>query len=330
MNAHCQVNPPSQTLAFILIPGFALTSFSLAVEALSVANSLAGKSLYRYRLYSSQDMSGPGMVTSFNGIPVQTETSFQQCEDADVILLCAYGKAALYENSALFRQLKHWHAQQRRLVSLSGGSFLLAKAGLLKQRSCTVAPELKPTFAELYPDIALQENLYSVSHRILSCAGGMSALDMLLYMIGKDHGREFAIRVSDQFLQDRIRSKEEILHSQRYLQLRMKSATLGAAVEVMENHLSEPCSIEQIAGKIGASIRSLEMTFQKYEQCSPGRYYLLLRLNCARKMLEETHLPISTIAQATGFASQSYFTKRFREQFQCPPGKARQKAKADW
>lgn len=311
-------------VGFILLPGFALTSFSLAVEALSVANLLSGQQAYDYRLFSGLRDIDSKQVLSSNGVPVQTEGHYSACGECDILFICAYQQVARHDDPQLFSMLRRHGKQGGRFASLSSGSFILARAGLLKGLSCTLVGEQQATFAELYPTIPLQENLYTVTGNVLSCAGGMSALDMLLYIIGQDHGREFAYQVSHQFLQDRVRTQEEIMHSQRYLQLRMKSATLGAAIEVMEANLEHPYSIEQLAMKIGTSCRALEMAFKRHEDTTPSRYYLQLRLASAKRMLEETNLPISTIAQAAGFTSQSYFTKRFKEIYQLPPREVRQ------
>lgn len=310
-------------VAFILLPGFALTSFSLAVEALSVANRIAGQTIYDYRLYSAAHDEALTVVTSSDGIPIQTHAHFSQCQTCDTLFLCAYQQAPKYENAALFQKLKRLFRKQCRLASLSSGSFILAKAGLLNGSSCTLYREQVAIFQELYPHIAVQENIYTVNSNILTCSGGITALDMLLYMIGQDHGREFALEVSEPFCHDHIRTQEENQHANRYLALRMKSACLGAAIEVMEANIERPYSIQTIAEKIGSSIRTLEITFQRYEQMTPNQYYVTLRLNKAKALLEDTNLSASSVAQATGFASQSYFSKRFKALYGLSPQQSR-------
>jgi len=310
-------------VGFLLFPGFALTSFSLAVEALSVANELAGEALYQVSLYSA-DSAGSGDVISSNQVPVQVSQDLASLASCEILFVCAYRRAAQFDDPQLSRCLKRLARNGCRLGALSGGSFILARAGLMNGLSCTVAPELADTFRELYPEIPLQENLFTVNQNILTCAGGVSALDMLLYILAVDNGREFAQQVSQPFMQDRIRSEEDMQNSSRYLHLRMKSATLGAAVEVMEANMEQPYGIEKLAQKIGTTPRTLENVFRRHEATTPGRYYLNMRLRRARQMVEETGLPLSVIALATGFKSQSYFTKCFKEQFGLPPRMLRQ------
>ncbi|OUR68103.1 AraC family transcriptional regulator [Marinomonas sp. 42_23_T18] len=311
-------------VSFILLPGFALTSFSLAIEALSVANLLNGAEIYQYQICRAESVEASNTVKSSNNVPIETSGDLSSCLDSDLIFICGYLKVADYSNLPLFTLLRTMAHKKGRIAALSCGSFILAKAGLLQDKSCTLVPEYCNTFTELYPDISLQENLYTVTGNLLTSAGGTATLDMLLYLIGQDHGRDFAHHVSQQFLLDRIRSSEEIQTSRRYLTLRMKSPCLGAAVELMEKHIGAPYPIATLANRIGTTQRNLETVFQKYEKTSPGRYYLQLRLLHAKKMIEETHLSFSNIAQATGFSSQSHFSKCFREQFCHSPSQFRQ------
>ncbi|MEZ5537412.1 MAG: helix-turn-helix domain-containing protein [Thiolinea sp.] len=311
-------------IAFLMIPGFALTSFALAVEAFSVANRLAATPAYAPAFYHDGRDDGQQTVTSSNQVPVLTSHSFVRDEvDCSVVFICAYQGAALYQYKPVLQKLNRLQRRGCRIAALTSGSFILAKAGLMKHSSCTVVPEQQAVFHELYPETGLQENLFTVNGNILTCAGGMSALDMALYLIALDHGSNFAACVSEQFLQERMRSEKETQRTSRYIRLRMKSAALGAAVEVMENNIEHPCSIAELAVKIGTTPRTLENAFRRHEHTTPNAYYLKLRLGHAYRMIQETQLPLKVIAAATGFGSQSYFTKRFREVYGVQPGQLR-------
>ncbi|WP_293269170.1 GlxA family transcriptional regulator [Neptunomonas sp.] len=319
----CVVDKKVIQVSFILLPGFALTSFALAIEALSVANLLNGSDIYQYQICQVEPFNTGSAIKSSNNVPIETNGDMDSCQQSDLIFICGYRNVADYNNPRFFTLLRNIVRRNGRIAALSCGSFILAKAGLLQDKSCTIVPEYCNTFAELYPNITLQENLYTISDNLLTSAGGTATLDMLLYLIGQDHGRDFAHHVSQQFLQERIRSREEMQTTRRYLTLRMKSPCLGAAVELMEKHISAPYPISTLASKIGTTQRNLETAFQKHEHTSPRRYYLHLRLQHARKMIQETHLSIANISQATGFSSQSHFSKCFREEFNQRPSELR-------
>ena len=311
-------------VAFVLTPGFALTSFSLSVEALSVANLISGKELYSWRLYSPDPDHTAGTIYSSNHIPVSVDTCISMQMEADYLVICAYQNAATYQNAYLDRILKQHLARKKKVVSLSSGSFILAKAGLLKGQTCTLTSEQQSIFEELYPYIPVQENLYSVSDYIYTCKGGTTALDLLLYLIGVDFGTELTKQISLQFQADRIRSAEEVNKSQKYLSWRIKNPALGAAIEIMENNIEEPYSIESIAQMIGSSTRKLELLFQKYVNSTPKRYYLAMRLKHARLLIENSDMLLSDISNATGFSSHSHMAKCFKDYFGFHPSSIRQ------
>ncbi|MFJ4052677.1 GlxA family transcriptional regulator [Pseudomonas sp. NPDC089743] len=318
-----QAQPLVRRVGFILLPGFALTSFALAVEALSVSNLLLGYAAYDYQVYSGDVDPNSNEVLTSNHIPIRVTGGLEALGECNLLFICAYKKAANYDNPKILAKLRTLKKNGCRLASLSSGSFILAKAGLLRSGPCTLFSEQMSAFKELYPSITVSESIFTVHDGVFTCQGGTTALDMLLYVIGQDHGADFALSVSRQFSQDRIRSHDEVQAARRYLELRMKSPCLGSAIEIMEANIETPLTIEAIAHKIGATVRTLEHAFRTHENTTPINYYLQMRLRYARTMIEDTSLAIANIAQATGFASQSYFTKRFREAYGASPTRLR-------
>lgn len=318
---HAADNP--RQVGFLLMPGFALTSLSLAVETLSVVNSLTGRVVYEYTLYSGDmDQTSP-CVYSSNRIPINTTAHFRDCETCDLIVVCAHRNASRYGDEVLGALLRKQKQRGRRIAALSNGSLVLAKAGVLSRRGCTLVGDDVAVFAELYPEIPVLQHLYTADGNVLTCAGGTSALDMFLYIVGQDLGQDMAADVSERFLQDRVRSREEIQNTRRSLRLRMKSPHFGAAIELMETNIEKPLRIEELARAVGTTTRTLAHLFRRFEQTTPARYYLDLRLRQARKMIQETRLPIATVAYSTGFSSQSYFSKRFRAAYGVQPRQLR-------
>jgi trimethylamine:corrinoid methyltransferase-like protein len=81
----------------------------------------------------------------------------------------------------------------------------------------------------------------------------------------------------------------------------------------------DPLPLRDIAKCVGRSQRQIERLFRRSAPSSPMRYYLDLRLGRARRLIEQTELPVVEIAIACGFASASHFSKRFRQAFGTNP-----------
>ena len=97
-----------------------------------------------------------------------------------------------------------------RMGAITTGSYLLARAGLLKP--ATAAPSIgraPPPSAKPYPDIEVSEELFEIDRDRLTCSGGTASLDLMLSLIGLEHGRELATKVAEQFIHERIRDTHD-------------------------------------------------------------------------------------------------------------------------
>ncbi|MEL0638813.1 helix-turn-helix domain-containing protein [Marinomonas sp. TI.3.20] len=310
-------------VSIILMPGFALTSFSLTVEAFSVANLVHESEIYNCSIFSGSIDPSEKCVVSSNGVPIMADKHIIDFDKTDIICLCAYKSAPTYEYDVLSKLLRKHYSSGGEIASLSSGCFILAKSGVLKHSTCTVTDEQKSIFQELYPKITVLDNLYTVSNRLYTCKGGTTALDMMMYIIGLRFGTELTQQISSQFQADRVRTLEEINKSNKYLALRIKSPALGAAIELMESNIEQPYSIESLCEMIGCSVRRLEMIFKKFLGITPNKKYLYIRLKHAYKLIEETNLPISEISNACGFSSHSYMGQCFKNRYGIYPSSLR-------
>ena len=301
-------------VGFILIPGFAMTSFSLAIEALTATNRVSDCPLYEY-IACSPDLIEGELVLSSSQLQVATTATLDQGLACDIVIVCAYQEAPSYQHAYLQRKLFAAHEMGKTVVGISCGAFILARAGLVDRSVCTLVPDYRRLFSELFPAATIQNSIFTVQERLLTSAGGTSTLDMMLYLIGTHQGIELIRLVARQFMQDRVRTHEQIDMTQRHLGLRIKSVVLGNAVEMMERHVEEPLTIAELANKVGTTPRNLAVVFSKHLQTTPGRYYLEMRLRVAKEMLTQTDLNLSNIALATGFKTQSHFSRSFRAKY---------------
>ena len=95
---------------------------------------------------------------------------------------------------------------------------------------------------------------------------------------------------------------------------------MNKVLEVIENHLSdEEFSIEQFSSEVGMSRVQLHRKLKALSGKSASIYLRSVRLNKAKKMIEEQKGNISEIAYSVGFSSPQYFTRCFKEEFGIPP-----------
>ena len=311
--------PAPQLFGFLLMPRFSMLPFTSAVEPLRSANRLAGRSLYRWQVISKDGQP----VAASNGIEVVPHAAMSAVERLPNVLVAAGIDAQLLHDEAVFGWLRRLARQGCRMGALSTGTYVLARAGLLEGRRATIHWENLDGFREDFPEVEVSGELYEIDGNRLTCSGGTAALDLMLSLIGLDHGRELAVQVAEQFIHERIRDN----HDQQRMGLRSRLGIshpkLLRVIALMEEHLEEPLTRRELARRAGLSTRQLERLFRRYLSRTPTRYYLELRLHRARALLKQTALSVLDVGLACGFVSASHFSKCYREFFHRTPREER-------
>jgi transcriptional regulator GlxA family with amidase domain len=296
---------------FVLVPNFSMMALTSAVEPLRSANRTADRTLYQWRILSRDG----DPVAASNGIEVLTSGLVASAKRSMLAILVSGSDVENYEDEWVFAFMRRMARQGAMIGALCTGSYLLARAGLLDNRRCAIHWENLNGFAEEFPKIEVSSNIYEIDQDRVTCSGGTAALDMMLYLIGRQHGQTIANDVSAQFIHDRIREPQDHKRMELRARLGVSHPKLIAVISEMEGNLEEPLSQTELARRVNLSTRQLERLFRKYLGATPTRYYLNLRLQQSRQLLLQTTLSILSAGLACGFVSASHFSKCYREYF---------------
>lgn len=113
--------------------------------------------------------------------------------------------------------------------------------------------------------------------------------------------------------------------SRRDVPSRQSAPAFERAVERLRDDEREPSSLSDLAGEVGVSREHLARTFRRHAGCTVGEFLRRRRLLKASEMLRRTALPISRVAQRSGFADQSHMTRIFREYLGVTPLRHRER-----
>jgi len=94
---------------------------------------------------------------------------------------------------------------------------------------------------------------------------------------------------------------------------RLEPLRLRRVLEMMESQLAEPLSVDALAAELSLSSSFFSRAFTRTVGCSPHRYLMERRLECARHLLSTSDRPLAAIAMDTGFSSHAHLTRRFAE-----------------
>jgi transcriptional regulator GlxA family with amidase domain len=308
-----------QTVGFLLVPGFALMSYTAAIEPLRAANLIAGKELYRW--WHASPSGKP--VAASNGVAIIPDCGTDCDRAADMVFVCAGGNPATFEDRGTFAWLRRLARKGVVIGGISGGPYILAKAGLLEGRRATLHWEHLPAFREAFPNVEVVPSLFEIDGNRITCSGGISALDMMAALIERDHGRKLAASVGDWFLHTHIREGIGPQRMDLRYRLGVADEKLIMALRAMETSLETPRPRADLAREAGISLRQLERLFRHHIGRGIHAHYRFLRLERARQLLRETTLPVLDVALATGFASASQFARAYRGAFGEPPSETR-------
>lgn len=96
------------------------------------------------------------------------------------------------------------------------------------------------------------------------------------------------------------------------------------ALSLIQEHLSEPISVEEIASRLGTNKEKLTTIFRARVGISLAEYAMDIRLNLSKQYVAETEMQIQQIAVLAGYRNAGDFSRAFRRRFGVTPLNFRQ------
>ncbi len=305
-----------QTIGFLLVPRFTIYEFFLAIECLRLANLLhadrrSGPKIFDWRIISADGRP----VEASNGMTVTPEASMSQIGQLPTLLVLAGYEPERHASRALVSWLRYLDRHGAALGSLSTGTVLLALAGLLDGYRATIHWEALSAFREQFPRVTVIDEPLVVDRTRLTCAGGVSTLNLMLHIVAQHHGPGLARAVVREVYHDNMAAASADQSAARARQTRVYHPRVTRAIREMEANLEAPLSLAGLAGRVSLSRRQFSRLFLDEVGDSPMRHYRKLRLERARQLLTQSDLSAEAVAMATGFGSLSVFSRAYRAHF---------------
>jgi len=188
----------------------------------------------------------------------------------------------------------------RRIGSICGGAFALARAGILNGRKATTHWNLSERLKKEYPLIDVDSNAFHTRDGHIYTSGGVtSGIDLALALVEEDHGKDIAIQVARKLVFYLNRPGFQIQFAN--LLPVYESSNIACKLQdwFMEN-LHEPLDVARIAGHLNMSPRNFTRVFHKQTGVPPAKFIEKLRVETARKYLENTDMSIEGVAEKCG------------------------------
>ena len=304
---------------FLLAPKLSMIALAAAVEPLRLANRITGETIYEWVFVSE---TGEAVECS-NHARIAVDGSLDDVSRKATVIVAS----GLDAHEAATKPVLTWLRKQSRigapLGALCTGTLILAKAGLLDGKRCTIHWENQDAFREEFLDIELTNRLYEIDGDRFTCAGGVAATDLMLALIARDVATETVAMIADQVIHTPVRGEREEQRLSVPARIGVRHPKLVSIIQAMEDNLEDPISPSLLAQDADMSTRQLERLFRRYLNRSPKRYYMELRLQKARNLLLQTEMSVINVALACGFTSPSHFSKCYRSHFNRTPYRER-------
>lgn len=303
----------------LLVEEFSHLAFACALEPLRIANLVAGRECYRWRLASTDGRS----ARCSNGAVTLVDRGLTPAERGEKLILVSGINVQQHVTPDLLRYLRAERARGTSIGAICSGAYILAEAGFLDDRKAAVHWEYHDLFTERFPSVRLTRSVFVADEKFVTASGGAAVADLMLHIIARDHGKDLAAAVADQMVYNAVRegtATQKVSARSRY---GLRNSRLGDAIKIIEDHLENPLGSVELARRLGISTRQLERMFERYLNTSPRRYIMDQRLHRARNLIVQTDQALTEIAMACGFTSTAHFSKAYREHFGKTPGSQR-------
>jgi transcriptional regulator GlxA family with amidase domain len=311
----------------VAFPGSELLDVSGPWSVLSHANEQLGREAYALRLVTPFG----GEVPTRHGMPLGGATSLRTAErqGAPDLLLVAGGSPLLplpSAEAALVRWLVRRHSEVPRIVSICTGAFVLGAAGLLDGRRATTHYHWAAELQRRHPKArVLDHSIFQGDGRIWTSAGVTAGIDLTLSLVEADQGRAVAAAVAKQLLLFLRRSGHQAQFSNALAQQEREPASLRGISAFVREHLEERLTVARLAHHSGMSPRSLSRHCREALGLSPASLVRQLRVDRAKELLEDTALPLKSVAARAGLGDVTTLWRTFMFHFGITPATYRER-----
>jgi transcriptional regulator GlxA family with amidase domain len=239
------------------------------------------------------------------------------------------GTPAAVADHELIAWLRRAAGCSRRVTSVCSGAFLLAEAGLLDGRTATTHWSVCDTLARLYPLVTVDaEPIFVRDGDVWTSAGVTAGMDLALALVEADHGRDAALAIARRLV---LFLRRPGTQSQFSAQLAAQLAERDVLRDVQAHVADRPgadLSVEALARRARMSVRNFARSFRAEVGTTPARYVEHVRVEAARRLLEETDDGVEAIAASCGFGTAETMRRAFIRAVHVPPAEYRRRFSA--
>ncbi|WP_330465230.1 GlxA family transcriptional regulator [Streptomyces longwoodensis] len=311
---------PQRTVLLVLFDG---------VQSLDVTGPL--------EVFAGAERQTPGTyrirTASLDGAPVRTSSGLTLVPDGSLTgarnphtLLVPGGEGTRAPDPELTAWLRAHGPRARRLVSVCTGAILLAGAGLLDGRRVTTHWSYCAKLARDHPSVTVEPDpVYVRDGHVSTSAGVTAGIDLALALVEEDLDRDTALTVARHLVVFLRRPGNQAQFSAQLAAQTARRDPLREVQRWITEHPADDLSVEALAARARLSPRHFARAFRDETGTTPGRYVDRVRLEHARRLLEDTADGVEEISRASGYGTPEAMRRAFVKALGTPPAEYRRR-----
>ncbi|MFE6037525.1 GlxA family transcriptional regulator [Streptomyces sp. NPDC056452] len=264
-------------------------------------------------------------VRCSNGLTLVPDGSLAEADVPDVLLVPG-GSGTRAPDPALIDWLRENAPRAGQLVSVCSGALLLAEAGQLDGHRVTTHWSVCETLARDHPAVEVDPDpIFVRDGRLATSAGVTAGIDLALALVEEDHGRDVALTVARHLVVFLRRPGNQAQFSAQLTAQTAVREPLRAVQHWITEHPDADLCVEALAARARLSPRHFARAFQAETGLTPGRYVERVRLEQARRLLEDTTDGVAGISRASGYGTPEAMRRAFVKALGTAPAEYRRR-----
>ena len=297
-----------KTVAVVVMDGSAAFELGVVCEVFGIDRTEDGVPRFDFRVCGEY----PGKPLRSTGFAIVPTHGLAAAVDADLVAVPAVNGRLKDFPPAVLDALREASARGATLLSVCSGAFLLAEAGLLDGRRCTLHWKHTEEFSTRYPEAKVDPDVLFVDEgSVITSAGTASGIDACLHLVRRELGSTVANAIARRMIVPPQRDGGQ----RQFIDLPVPETdcdSLQPVLDWMIDNLTAEFSTAQLAQRATMSERTFARRFVAETGTTPHRWLTLQRVLHARRLLEDTTLGIEEVAHACGLASGALLRHHFR------------------
>ncbi|UUO06233.1 DJ-1/PfpI family protein [Blastopirellula sp. J2-11] len=321
-----QASNKPRRIVFLAFPQVVLLDLIGPWDVFFLANTLIGgeKPPYQLELVSGDDSAS---ILSCGGISMASHQTATNCRGAiDTLIVPADGMSNTPPSARSLKIVRRLAGRSRRIVSICGGAMLLAAAGLLDGKQATTHWRATDELAARFPQVAVQpDSIFVRDGNVYTSAGVTAGIDLALALVEEDLGRAMALNCARQLVVFMRRPGGQSQFSATLESQQTERNAINELIAWATDNPASDLSVEAMSEQVHMSLRNFSRVFRNEVGQTPAAFVEKLRVEAARRRLEETDNSLETIAKDSGFGSADSMRRSFNRVMKVAPSDYRRR-----